>query len=139
MRIMGLDVGDRTIGVAISDPLGLTAQGVEVIKRRRPEDDLRRLRELVGEYEVGEIVVGLPRNMDGSHGPRVFTTREFIEYVQPHLAVPVHEWDERLTTAAAQRLLIEADISRRGRKKVIDKMAAQLILQGFLEARKKDL
>ncbi len=134
MRIMGLDLGDRTIGVAVSDLLGVTAQGVETIRRSKLE--LERLRELIRLYEVGEIVIGLPRNMDGSMGPRAEKTLEFAKRLSEDLALPVRSWDERLTTVAAQRSLLEADVSRAKRKQVIDKMAAMLILQGYMDSRR---
>ncbi len=135
MRIMGLDLGDKTIGVAVSDLLGLTAQGVETIRRSKREID--RLRELVKLYEVEEIVVGLPRNMDGSIGPRAEKTLEFAHYLSETLNLPVSSWDERLTTREAERLLVGADVRRHKRRQVIDKMAAALILQGYLDHRRR--
>ena len=137
MRSMGLDYGDKTIGVAISDELGWTAQGLEVIRRKTQEDDLNRIRDLVANYEIGEVVVGLPRNMNGTIGPRGELCREFARFLQERLQLPVHLWDERLTTAAAERTLLEADVSRKKRKQVIDKMAAALILQGYLNFKPK--
>ncbi|HZW82016.1 MAG TPA: Holliday junction resolvase RuvX [Candidatus Deferrimicrobium sp.] len=128
---MGLDYGDRTIGVAISDLMGWTAQGIETIRRSKGELD--RLKELITQYEVEEIVVGLPKNMDGSLGPRAQMSLEFVQLLTEVTGLPVHSWDERLTTVAAQRTLIEADVSRAKRKLVIDKMAAMLILQGYLD------
>ncbi|OEF98913.1 Holliday junction DNA helicase RuvA [Vulcanibacillus modesticaldus] len=133
MRIMGLDVGDKTIGVAMSDQLGWTAQGVEVIKRKKIEMDLVRLREIIDEYQVEEIVVGLPKNMDGTIGPRAEKIMEFAEVLKSTFNLPLSFWDERLTTISAEKTLIEADISRKKRKQVIDKMAAMLILQGYLD------
>lgn len=136
MRIMGLDLGDKKIGVALSDPLGLTAQGLEVIVRRGSTDNvLKRMKEIAGEYGVEKVVVGLPRNMDGSAGPRAEKARAFGRMLAKELELPVDMWDERLTTAAAERLLIGADLSRARRKQVIDKMAAALILQSYLESR----
>lgn len=137
MRIMGLDYGDKTIGVAVSDELGWTAQGVEVIRRKSREDDRARLAELIREYTMDEIVVGMPKNMNGTIGPRGEASREFADQLTEWFGLPVHLWDERLTTVAAQRTLIEADVSRKKRKGVIDKMAAQLILQGFLDSKTK--
>lgn len=137
MRIMGLDYGDKTIGVAISDELGWTAQGVEVIRRKSPEEDRERLTQLIREYGMDEIVVGMPKNMNGSVGPRGEASLEFAERLRNWFGLPVQLWDERLTTVAAQRTLIEADVSRKKRKGVIDKMAAQLILQGFLDSKTK--
>lgn len=133
MRIMGLDVGEKTIGVAVSDELGLTAQGIEVIRRGKLEDDLQRLAEIISEYSIEEIVVGLPKNMNGSLGPRAEWVMEFVEILNSNFEVNTNYWDERLTTVAADRTLIEADVSRKKRKKVVDKIAAILILQGYLD------
>ena len=137
MRLMGFDLGDKTIGVAVSDLLGWTAQGVETIRRSR--DDLTRIKELVKRYEVEEIVIGLPKNMDGSIGPRAEKSLEYAKYLEAELGLPVRTWDERLTTFAATRTLLEADVSRAKRKKVIDKMAAVLILQGYMDSRANKL
>jgi putative holliday junction resolvase len=137
MRVMGLDYGDKTIGVALSDELGWTAQGLEVIRRRTPEHDLERLKEIIAQYDVAEIVVGLPKNMNNSIGPRGEICIAFSEELKQKLHVPVHMWDERLTTVSATRTLLEADVSRKKRKAVIDKMAAALILQGYMDANKK--
>ncbi|MCP3773930.1 Holliday junction resolvase RuvX [Paenibacillus sp. MZ04-78.2] len=134
MRLMGLDYGDKTIGVAVSDELGWTAQGLEVIRRTTEERDLARLRELIAQYSVTEIVVGLPKNMNNTIGPRGEICIAFSEQLHETLQLPVHLWDERLTTASAQRTLLEADVSRKKRKQVIDKMAAALILQGYMDA-----
>jgi len=137
MRTMGLDFGDKRIGVAVSDAFGWTAQGVEVIERKREGGDLERISELVREYGVDAIVVGLPKNMNGSIGPRGELCMAFAEQLRQALSVPVHLWDERLTTVAAQRTLLEADVSRRKRKQVVDKMAATLLLQNYLDSRQK--
>ncbi|MEW9700069.1 Holliday junction resolvase RuvX [Paenibacillus sp. SI8] len=137
MRWMGLDYGDKTIGVAVSDELGWTAQGLEVIQRRKPEHEWERLEAIVKEYGVSEIIVGLPKNMNNTIGPRGEIAIAFSEDLQQRLNVPVHLWDERLTTVAATRALLEADVSRKKRKTVIDKMAAQLILQGYMDANMK--
>ncbi|MFB6363613.1 Holliday junction resolvase RuvX [Paenibacillus elgii] len=134
MRLMGLDYGDKTIGVAVSDELGWTAQGLEVIRRTTEERDMARLRELIAQYSVTEIVVGLPKNMNNTIGPRGEICIAFSEQLYETLQLPVHLWDERLTTASAQRTLLEADVSRKKRKQVIDKMAAALILQGYMDA-----
>lgn len=136
VRIAGLDVGDRTIGVAVSDPLGWTAQGLEVIRRTDLKRDLQRLQEIARQYEVGAWVVGLPRNMNGTYGPRADLCRAFaarLERAFPGATVTL--WDERLTTVSAERALLEADVSRARRKQVVDKLAAQLILQGYLDFR----
>ncbi|MCR5559922.1 Holliday junction resolvase RuvX [Schwartzia sp. (in: firmicutes)] len=134
-RYLGLDVGDRTIGIAVSDALGITAQGVETIRRTSLEKDIGRLKELMDEYETNSLVLGLPKNMNGTEGDRCEIVKSFFEEVQK--AVPGtegHFWDERLSTVAAAKSLISADVSRGKRKKVIDKMAAVFILQGFLDS-----
>jgi putative Holliday junction resolvase len=137
MRSMGLDVGDKTIGIAVSDELGWTAQGVEVIRRTTRAKDLERLKELIQQFNVNQLVVGLPKNMNGSIGPRAEMCQAFAEELRQHLALPVDLWDERLTTMAADRTLIEANVSRKKRKQVVDKMAAALILQGYMDAQAK--
>lgn len=137
MKLMGLDYGDRRIGVAVSDVFGWTAQGLEVIERRKDESEFRRIADLVREHEVGEIVVGLPKNMNGSVGPRGDICIDFATRLGESLDIPVHLWDERLTTRSAERTLLEADVSRKKRKQVVDKMAAGLILQNFLDANSK--
>ena len=138
MRIMGLDFGSKTVGVAISDPLLITAQGIEII-RRKDENKLRqtlaRIEELILEYEVKEIVLGLPKNMNDTEGPRVMLTMDFKEKLERRTGLPVHTWDERLTTGAADRTMMEAGIRRENRKEYVDKIAAVLILQGYLDYR----
>ncbi|MBO9609715.1 MAG: Holliday junction resolvase RuvX [Paenibacillaceae bacterium] len=136
MRSMGLDYGDKTIGVAVSDEMGWTAQGLEVIRRRSQADDLARLQAIVLQYEVTEIVVGLPKNMNATIGPRGELCLAFAETLRHALRLPVHMWDERLTTVAAQRTLLEADVSRKKRKQVVDKMAAALILEGYINSKR---
>jgi putative holliday junction resolvase len=136
MRIMGLDLGDKTIGVAISDEMGWTAQGIETIKRENLKKDLCRLAQLIAEYGVTEVVVGLPKNMNGTIGPRGELCQAFAKTVEDSLKIPVRMWDERLTTMAAEKMLIAADVSRKKRKQVIDKMAAVMILQGYLDFKK---
>ncbi|MDF2963942.1 MAG: putative Holliday junction resolvase [Paenibacillus sp.] len=136
-RLMGLDYGDKTIGIAVSDELGWTAQGIETIRRTTAERDLARLRELIALYNVEELVVGLPKNMNNTIGPRGEICIEFAQSLQEILRMPVHLWDERLTTMSAQRTLIEADVSRKKRKLVIDKMAAALILQNYMDSKSK--
>ncbi|AUA18101.1 MULTISPECIES: Holliday junction resolvase RuvX [Streptococcus] len=136
MRIMGLDVGSKTVGVAISDPLGFTAQGLEIIPidEEKGEFGLERLTELVEQYKVDKFVVGLPKNMNNTSGPRVEASQAYGNLLIEQFKLPVDYQDERLTTVAAERMLIEqADISRGKRKKVIDKLAAQLILQNYLD------
>ena len=136
MRIMGLDVGSKTVGVAISDPLGFTAQGVEIIKidEEAGEFGFERLAELVKEYKVDKFVVGLPKNMNNTSGPRVEASQFYGEKIKELFQLPIDYQDERLTTVQAERMLVEqADVSRNKRKKVIDKLAAQLILQNYLD------
>lgn len=133
MRIMALDVGSRTIGIACSDALLMTAQGIETIRRTSLENDFNRLRELISEYEVHELVVGMPKNMNGTKGDRAEKTEEFVEKMKAVIDLPVTFWDERLSTIMAERQLIAADVSRKKRKGVIDKMAAVVILQGYLD------
>ncbi|HDR7900747.1 Holliday junction resolvase RuvX [Bacillus cereus] len=135
MRILGLDVGTKTVGVAISDEMGWTAQGLETIKinEERGYFGFDRISELVKQYNVDKIVVGLPKNMNGTIGPRGEACQQFAENLRELLQLDVVMWDERLSTMAAERLLISADVSRKKRKQVIDKMAAVVILQGFLD------
>jgi putative holliday junction resolvase len=134
-RILGLDVGDKTLGVAVSDELGWTAQGVTVHRRSSLAADLAFLRETCAVYDVAAIVVGLPKNMDGSLGSQAQKTLAFIEHVRRASAVSVIAWDERLTSQAAERTLLETNTSRRRRKEVRDRLAAQLILQSYLDWR----
>ncbi|MCJ1908736.1 Holliday junction resolvase RuvX [Planococcus ruber] len=138
MRTMGLDVGSKTIGVAISDALGWTAQGIETVKINEAigEFGLERLGELIKQYEVSQIVVGYPKNMNNSIGPRAEASEKFAALLEEAYSMPVVLWDERLTTMAAEKMLISADVSRKNRKKVIDKMAAVMILQGYLDFKK---
>lgn len=136
MRIMGLDVGSKTVGVAISDPLGFTAQGLEIIPidEEKGEFGFERLSQLVQEYKVDQFVIGLPKNMNNTSGPRVEASQTYGAQLEEQFGKPVAYQDERLTTVAAERMLIEqADVSRSKRKKVIDKLAAQLILQNYLD------
>ncbi len=135
-RVLGLDAGDRRIGVAVSDGLGLTAQGVKVIDRKN-SNWLQELDQLVEHYQVKELVVGFPRNMNGTIGPRGELSRQLAEELKKRYGYPVHLWDERLSTAAAERTLIDADLSRRKRKKVVDQLAATWILQGYLDAKRR--
>ncbi len=137
MRIMGLDFGSKTVGVAVSDPLGITAQGVEIV--RRPEENklrrtLARLSELISEYQVEKIVVGCPRHMNGDFGERAQKSRDFADRLSARTGLPVVLWDERLTTVAADRAMMEAGIRREHRKDYVDKIAAVLILQGYLDS-----
>jgi putative Holliday junction resolvase len=133
MRIMGLDVGSKTIGVAISDELGITAQGFKTIKRKAMEDDLRELDAIISQFQIEKIVVGLPKNMDGSLGKQAEFVLGWIEDFKNKIQLPVETWDERLSTVEASKTLLKADLSRKKRKGVIDKLAAVLILQGYLQ------
>ena len=136
MRIMGLDLGSKTVGVAISDPLLITAQGIEII-RRKEENKLRRtvarIEALIEEYEVETIVLGFPKNMNDTLGERAQFSLEFKEKLERRTGIPVVMWDERLTTVAADKAMMEAGIRRENRKDYVDKIAACLILQGYLD------
>lgn len=138
MRIMGLDFGSKTVGVAISDSLLITAQGIEII-RRKDENKLRqtlsRIEELITEYEVTEIVLGFPKNMNDTLGDRAELSLEFKEKLERRTGLPVVMWDERLTTVAANKAMMEAGIRRENRKEYVDKIAAVFILQGYLDLR----
>lgn len=139
MRIMGLDFGSKTVGVAVSDALLLTAQGVEII-RRKEENKLRqtlaRIEALIEEYEVEELVLGLPRHMNGTEGVRAELTEEFKDKLERRTGLPVVLWDERLTTVSADRTMMEAGIRRENRKEYVDMLAAVFILQGYLDRRR---
>ncbi|MDQ0214620.1 putative Holliday junction resolvase [Oikeobacillus pervagus] len=138
MRTMGLDVGSKTVGVAVSDELGWTAQGIETIKINEEKNvfGFDRIKELVNEYEIEKFVVGFPKNMNNTVGPRGEASQAYAKKLEELFHLPVHLWDERLSTMAAERVLLEADVSRKKRKKVIDKMAAVMILQGYLDSQK---
>lgn len=133
MRLMGIDYGDRQIGIAVSDELFLTAQGITTLRNSGDERVLNDIRKLAEEYNVTEVIVGLPKNMNGSIGPRGQLAESFAASLREALSLPVNLWDERLTTMSAQRTLLEADVSRKKRKAVIDKMAAALILQNYMD------
>lgn len=136
MRALGLDLGTKTIGLAVSDELGITAQGLTTLERKNLKKDLEALAERVEEYGVDRFVIGLPLNMDGSEGPRAEFTRKFGGQLENATKLPVIYWDERLTTVAAHRVLSEADVSGRKRKQLIDQVAATLILQGWMDAQR---
>lgn len=141
MRIMGLDFGSKTVGVAISDPLFLTAQGIEIIRRKSPNklrQTLARIEELKEEYEVGKIVLGFPKNMNNTEGERCEKTLEFKEMLEKRTGLEVVLWDERLTTVEADRTMMEGGIRREDRKKYVDKLAAVFILQGYLDLQSKN-
>ncbi|MEW6387622.1 MAG: Holliday junction resolvase RuvX [Thermodesulfobacteriota bacterium] len=139
VRILALDVGEKRIGLAVSDPLGITAQGLGVLSRRDRDSDLARLREVAAEYRVQEIVVGLPRHLDGRPGTLAPEILDLARSLGEALGVPVTPWDERLTTQEAERVLIQADMSRRRRRQVVDQLAAVLILQSYLDHRSQNL
>ncbi len=136
MRVMGLDVGTKTVGVAISDAFGWTAQGIETIKIDEANEKfgIERIAELMKLHEVSSFVVGYPKNMNNSIGPRAEASERYAELLRGTFEKPVFLWDERLTTSAAEKMLISADVSRKKRKEVIDKMAAVMILQGYLDS-----
>jgi putative Holliday junction resolvase len=137
VRILALDVGDKRIGLAVSDPLGLTAQGLEVLTRQTPEADLARLAQVARHWGVQQIVVGLPRHLDGRLGTLAPQILELADALQKTLGVEVVTWEERLTTVEAERVLLQADLSRRQRRRVVDQLAAVLILQNYLDYRQQ--
>lgn len=137
MRILGLDFGSKTVGVAVSDPLLITAQGVEIIRRdseAKIRKTLQRIEELCAEYEVEKIVLGYPKNMNGTDGERAEKTLEFKETLERRTGIPVVMWDERLTTVTADKTMMETGIRRENRKEYVDEIAAMLILQNYLES-----
>ena len=134
---MGLDVGSKTVGIAISDELGWTAQGLKTLKidEEKSKFGFDEIGQLIKEYGISQVVIGLPKNMNGTIGPRGEASKRYAEEIENQFAVSTILWDERLTTMAAERVLLEADVSRKKRKKVIDKMAASMILQGYLDSK----
>ena len=134
-RILGLDVGSKTIGLAISDPLGITAQGLETIRRKNKRTDFAQLEKIIEDYSVVEIVVGYPLRLSGAEGTQSEKMQVFAEDLRKKFALPVHLWDERLTSSQANRILREADLSIKKRAGAVDRMAAVLILQNWMEAR----
>lgn len=139
MRIIGLDIGDRRIGVAVSDPLGITAQGVGTITRKNIEDDVSEIKRFVDEYKADSIVAGMPLSMDGTKGKTAQKVAEFVEVLKSMLNIPIATYDERLSTKESEKFLISSDVSRKKRKMVVDTIAAQLILQSYLERMKNDV
>ena len=133
MRILSLDLGEKRIGVAVSDALGITAQPLETITRKNKKSDFEQLEKVVFSMHISKIVVGLPLNMDGTEGPMAKKTYEFVKELKERFDVPIELWDERLTTMEAERLLLQAGLSRKKRKKLDDKVAAQLILQSYMD------
>ncbi|MFA5164427.1 MAG: Holliday junction resolvase RuvX [Candidatus Omnitrophota bacterium] len=139
MRILGLDVGDRRIGVAVSDPLGIIAQGVTVIERKTLDEDLKAIKDIIVKYGAESIVVGMPINMDGTKGKSADKVTEFVGVLSSSAGIPVATYDERLSTKESEKFLISSDVSRKKRKSVIDKIAAQLILESYLERIKNNV
>ncbi len=139
MRVLALDAGEKRIGVAVSDPLGIIAQGVTVIARKELEADLNEIKKIIEEYKAESVVVGMPINMDGTKGKSAEKVNEFVETLKGRLSIPVYTYDERLSTKESEKFLISADVSRKKRKSVIDKMAAQLILESYLERLKHNV
>lgn len=135
-RIMGLDIGDKTIEVAVSDLMGLTAQGVTTIKRVGKKKDIEAIKQIIAEKQVNKIVSGLPKNMNGTVGPQGEKVQKFCELLKEETNLPIEFWDERLSTVAAERSLIEGNVRRENRKKVIDMLAAVIILQGYLDLKR---
>ena len=135
-RIMGLDIGDKTIGVAVSDLMGLTAQGVTTIKRVGKKKDIEAIKQIIAEKQVNKIVSGLPKNMNGTVGQQGEKVQKFCELLKEETNLPIEFWDERLSTVAAERSLIEGNVRRENRKKVIDMLAAVIILQGYLDLKR---
>ena len=133
MRILGLDIGTKTIGVAISDPLGWTAQGITTIRRKNYTNDMEAIKKICNEYSVETIVAGMPKNMNGTIGPSGEMVIEFCERLKEVVNIDIEFWDERLTTVADHRAMLEADLSRSKRNKIVDKVAATYILQGYLD------
>ncbi|MGL5693447.1 MAG: Holliday junction resolvase RuvX [Peptostreptococcaceae bacterium] len=134
-RIMGLDIGDKTIGVAVCDLMGITAQGVKTVRRVGKKKDIEELKAIIKERQVNKIVSGLPKNMNGTIGPQGEKVIKFCELIKEETGLEIEFWDERLSTVAAERSLIEGDVSRQKRKKVIDMLAAVIILQGYLDSK----
>lgn len=135
MRVMGLDVGDKRIGVAISDPFGWTSARMLVIEVDEDEDVVRRLARFITEEDIGRVVIGLPKNMNGTDSEQTRKVRGLVNALESLVSIPIEMWDERLSTVAAEKSLLEADLSRARRKKVIDGVAASLILQSYLDSR----
>jgi len=133
MRILGMDIGEKRIGLAVSDELGITAQGLQTLNRTGIKKDLRRLRDIIEEMKITKLVVGLPKNMNGTLGPQAERVKKFVDLLIGECPREVVFWDERLTTVAAQRTLLEADVSRKKRKLSVDRLAAVMILQGYLD------
>ncbi len=139
MRVIGLDVGEKRIGVAVSDPLGIIAQGLKVIERKAPEEDIHAITDIINEFKADSVVVGMPINMDGTRGKSADKVTEFVDTLKAAVKIPVNTYDERLSTKESERFLISSDVSRKKRRNVIDKIAAQLILESYLERIKNNV
>lgn len=139
MRILSLDVGEKKIGIAISDALGITAQALDTLIRKDKKSDYKHIKEIVSNMGVSKIIVGLPLNLNGTAGPKAKEAYNFAEKLKEELGIPIQLWDERLSTLEANRILLEADVSRKKRKRLDDRIAAQLILQSYLDAVDKKL
>jgi putative Holliday junction resolvase len=139
MRVLGLDFGEKRIGVAVSDPLGIIAQGVTVIERKTIDYDLKTINGIIAEYGAESVVVGMPINMDGTRGKSAEKVSEFVDLLKASAGIPVATYDERLSTKESEKFLISSDVSRKKRKNVIDKIAAQLILESYLERLKNNV
>lgn len=139
MRVLGLDFGEKRIGVAVSDPLGIIAQGVTVIERKTIDEDLKTINGIISEYGAESVVVGMPINMDGTRGKSADKVTEFVDLLKASAGIPVTTYDERLSTKESEKFLISSDVSRKKRKGVIDKIAAQLILESYLERLKNNV
>ena len=139
MRILALDVGEKNIGLALSDELGWTAQGLPTLRRQTKNNDINFIVDLAKSQDVSEIVVGMPINLDGSLGKKAQEVASFIKDLKKKVTVPIKAWDERLTSVQAEKVMLEANLSRKKRKQKIDRLAAQLILQSYLDARSEDV
>lgn len=134
MRIICLDIGNKTIGVAVSDPLGFTAQGITTIHRKNIKEDINNIIDLCNNYNAEKILSGFPKNMNGTVGPQAEKVIAFCDKLKKHIDIPIEYWDERLTTVSANRAMLEADLSRKKRKQIVDKLAAVFILQSYLDS-----
>ncbi len=134
MRILGLDLGEKRIGLAISDPLGITAQGLETIQRTSKEEDIKKIKEIIGIYKVEKIIVGLPINMDGTQGKQAERVKKFANLLKKQAQIPIEFWDERLSTVESQKFFLQANIRWEKAKHSVDRVAAQIILQGYLDS-----
>jgi len=137
-RSAGLDVGERTIGIAVSDLLGITAQGLDTIRRSDMENDLEQVINILKDYDVNLVIIGLPKNMNNTLGPSADRAKEFGDELSKRIDIEIKYWDERLTTVSAQRTLLEGNVSRKKRKQVVDKIAAVMILQNYMDSVKID-